>query len=317
MPAPRTAYLIICAQFEFILPLLLLITARFADWFGSMTPPDISANFRTVIGMMARDEDTRLEAWILYHARLVGFDNLYIFDNGSVSARVKDLLWKYERKGANVDYHHTGRSDFERKGEVLASLFQRLEKTRPGSLFIPLDCDEFLVLGTANGGITLDPSVILEYLSSLSQEKRILVARDAHANVLGQPGTFFPAYRHHKIFFASGSCQSMDKGFHATVERAELPELETRILYLHFHYRLFDDMVRQSQWKLESQVDIGDPTKLSTYKGPGEHVLRYLSMTENNYANGFKKTPPNAVHIAELVPYLMSIGVGEDFFSSI
>jgi|GEM_PF-1639018 len=48
--------------------------------------------------LKTKDEDGLLEHWILYHASIVGFENLVIFDHSSTSEKVKDIYKKYADK---------------------------------------------------------------------------------------------------------------------------------------------------------------------------------------------------------------------------
>lgn len=270
---------------------------------------------RIAIAMMARDEETRLEAWILYHASIVGFENLYIFDNGSVSPQVHRILRMYEKRGVNVDRSHTGHSNFTRKGIILSELFQNLETKSDYRLFVPMDCDEFISVQRPDGLVVFDRYEILSYLSSLQAEHCVLVANKARANIFGYPGHFFPPYDHHKVFFPRGVCLSMDEGFHTASSRTGNNDFDTNLMYLHFHYRPFKDMVRQSAWKLEGEVDISNSDALRDYKGSGHHVAQYLLMKKNDYIKGF--SPHLGTSIPDFINYLKRIGIGRDFFDSI
>ncbi len=107
----------------------------------------------------------------------------------------------------------------------------------------------------------------------------------------------------------------MDEGFHTASSRTGNPDRETNLMYLHFHYRPFEDMVRQSRWKLEGEVDLSDPDVLREYKGRGHHVTQYLLMKKDDYIKGFFKSNDSCIH--GFIDYLKSIGIGKDFFDSI
>lgn len=270
---------------------------------------------KIAIAMMARDEETRLEAWILYHANIVGFENLYIFDNGSISLQTCRILQMYEKRGVNVDRSHVGHRSFTRKGIIISNLFKKLEVFFDYDLFIPMDCDEFISVQRSDGIVVFDRLEILSYLSSLQTERCVLVASKARANILGYPGYFFPPYDHHKVFFPRGVCLSMDEGFHTASSRTDGNDRDTSLMYLHFHYRPFKDMVRQSAWKLEGEVDISNPAALREYKGNGHHVAQYLLLSKNDYINGFS-TSLGAI-IPDFINYLKKIGISREFFDSI
>jgi Glycosyl transferase family 2 len=286
-----------------------------SDSRSSLPEQSLAGTFRVVIAMMERDEEARLEAWILYHARLFGFESLYIYDNGSTSKLVRQILTKYAARGVHVDYSYTGSKNFSSKGDIFTEKFIELEQDSRNLFFIPLDCDEFLTLRGPDGLLTGDRSTIHAYLDTLVHDQHILVARDAYANVLGYPGHFFPAYAHHKVFFAEGCCTWMDEGFHCARSRKIEEERVTDFVYLHFHYRPFEDMVQQSTRKLAHLVDITDADKLREYKGSGFHVVQYLSVTETDYINGFQ--PGQGIYLPWLVSFFKKLGVDADFFRSI
>jgi hypothetical protein len=115
-----------------------------------------------------------------------------------------------------------------------------------------MDCDEFISIRPDDGSLSVDRLEITSYLRSLVGSDEILVARDAHANVLGHPGYFFPAYTHHKVLFAKGVCDRMDEGFHFAYSRKAQSERLTNLVYLPFNHRPFNDMSRQVKMKLKA-----------------------------------------------------------------
>ncbi len=273
------------------------------------------SDFNVVIGMMQRDEDTRLEAWILYHSYHFGFDSLHIFDNGSKSPHVLSILKKYQGLGVHVDYSQASAVNYTAKGDLIANLFNLMEQDPRNRFFIPLDCDEFITVRKSDGELTGDSAELSAYLRTLLQDPHILIARDANANILGHPGHFFPSYDHHKVFFTEGCCSWMSEGFHTAHSRKSDVERLTDVVYLHFHYRPYREMVTHSRRKLEHLVDVTDPEKLREYKGTANHVSRYLSMADREYDNGFH--PETGFHVPWLVPLLSKLGVSAEFFDSI
>ncbi|HYP64388.1 MAG TPA: glycosyltransferase family 2 protein [Acidocella sp.] len=275
----------------------------------------MSRPFRAVIGMMQRDEDTRLEAWILYHANLFGFDALYIFDNGSVSPATLAVLRKYQARGVHVDGRHSGTAGFHQKGILISQLFQQLEGDPGIRFFIPLDCDEFLVLHDGESNLTATPAAIFGALESLLGNPHLLVTPSAYSNILGRPGHFFPPYQHHKLFFTEGCVRSMSEGFHRAQSRKLNEERETQFALLHFHHRPFADMVNHSRRKLAHFVDVTNPEALAQYQGAGNHVVRYLTMPPEDYGAMFPQE--SGIHLPWFIPLCKSLNVGEAFFESI
>jgi hypothetical protein len=269
---------------------------------------------RVVVGMMQRDEDTRLEAWILYHAHLFGFDALHIFDNGSVSPVTLEVLRKYAQLGVQVDYQHTGSEGFGKKGVVIEALFRQLEADPRNEFFVPLDCDEFLALRT-NGHPVGERTGILKYLASLRHDPRILISRDAYPNILGRPGFFMEPYAHGKMFFTEGCVEGLGEGFHNGNSRKSSGTYVTDVVYLHLHYRPHADMVLQSTRKLAQFTDMSDLRALYEYKGTSSHVAKYVTMGAEEYANQFKALQGAAV--PWFVPHCERLGIGREFFEAI
>jgi hypothetical protein len=275
----------------------------------------MDGNFRVVVGMMQRDEDARLEAWILYHAYLFGFDSLYIFDNGSTSPVTVAALQKYMARGVHVNFQHTGTAGFHKKGLLMTQAFQELEADPRNQFFIPLDCDEFLVLHDSDGNLLAERAHILEYLKSLLGNPHILVTLSAYANILGRPGHFFPAYDHHKVFFTEGCVRSMGEGFHRAQSRKLNEEFNTSFALLHFHYRPHTEMVLHSTRKLAHFMDVSDPQAVAAYTGTGNHVAQYVSMPQDRYDAMFEHK--RGIHLPWFVPHCRNLGIGEEFLSTI
>ncbi len=63
--------------------------------------------------MMFRDEVLLLKPWLHYHGYLFGFENLYVFDNGSRDETVLATLRQFAKIGANVDSSHQTSDGFK------------------------------------------------------------------------------------------------------------------------------------------------------------------------------------------------------------
>jgi hypothetical protein len=276
---------------------------------------DAGIRHKVAVAVMARDEETRLEPWLIYHGHLFGFENLYVLDNGSASEIVHDILIKYASRGVNVNYNYNKPEDFLAKGEIIANLFLEIERKNHHLFYFPIDCDEFLAVRLPDGSLTANRDVISSQLELLKGDPHILVVRDAYANILNKPGYFFPPYEHHKVFFTEGCCLWMQEGFHVAKSRRLQEERVTDFVYLHFHYRPFEDMVKQSANKLEKYVNINDSARLAKYKGNAFHVVQYLLMSEREYLDRFDRA--QGIHVPWLIPYLKMVGVNQGFLSSI
>ena len=62
--------------------------------------------------MMQKDEALLLRPWLLYHGLLFGFENLYVYDNGSTSDAVLAILREFAAVGVHVDDAHTAPGGF-------------------------------------------------------------------------------------------------------------------------------------------------------------------------------------------------------------
>jgi hypothetical protein len=275
----------------------------------------MSRPFRVAIGMMQRDEDTRLEAWILYHAHLFGYEALYIFDNGSTSPVTLAVLQKYQAHGVRVDYNHPGTEGFHQKGFLMAQLFQQLEADPSIRFFIPLDCDELLVMYGEDNQLTAAPDAMYGALEALVGDPHILIMPDAYPNSLGRPGWFLAPYEHHKVFFTEGCVRGLAEGFHLAQSRKLNEERVTSLAILHFHYRPFADIVAQSRRKLSQYVDLSKPDALASYAGTANHVARYLTMQPAEYAALFPTE--GGTHLPWFEPLCESLGIGETFLRTI
>ena len=78
--------------------------------------------------MMQKNEEDLLGPWIQYHSELFGAENLYVYDNGSTSPIISEILADAQAKGVNVYLEYSKKSDFEGKGDILADKIQQLAR---------------------------------------------------------------------------------------------------------------------------------------------------------------------------------------------
>src|SRR5271170_8315503 len=110
--------------------------------------------------MMQKDEDLLLRPWLLYHGYLFGFENLYVYDNGSKSTRIFETLREFADIGVHVDLSFTRQEDFENKGAILGEKIKEFKNSDLYDIAIPLDCDEFLAIHDFNLGVICSRSLI-------------------------------------------------------------------------------------------------------------------------------------------------------------
>ena len=84
--------------------------------------------------LKTKDEDFLLEPWIQYHIKLVGKENVIIYDNNSVSEIVKNLYKKYDvevRKIDTIKGFHSNKTMFKEMEDIC-------------DFFTIIDTDEYL-----------------------------------------------------------------------------------------------------------------------------------------------------------------------------
>jgi hypothetical protein len=232
--------------------------------------------------MMQRDEEDLIRQWVSYHANLFGIDNLFIFDNGSMSPLVTRYLRDLESQGLNVEWSRTGADDYHRKGELIGSLIRSLADRY--DLFFPLDCDEFLVLKIGKSEIKSDRENILGALSEHRGSTNALRVNEAFYNILGYPDWFW-CWPHQKTFFAK-SFEYLDHGYHNGRTASGLSE-STSIIYLHYHHKPHVTMVQHAKNKLAPYVDVENKELLSNYQGTAQHCVKAILDGEERYMSQF------------------------------
>ncbi len=233
--------------------------------------------------MMLKDEDELARPWVHYHGALVGFENLIVYDNGTVSPPTLRALDWARKAGVEVsrDYHTA--ADFIRKGEILGDGIKALAGS--ADFFFPLDCDEFLAVG-APDDVRCDKTAIDQELANYlgcPQPLRIGFGLDSHPRL---PGQFRLSLEQRKTFFASGMCKTLDHGFHEGQTCQGLEALRTRIVYVHFHYKPYEVLQKHARAKLVPYTADFSRDGLNAYidrQGPGFHCAMHLLKTEEEY----------------------------------
>lgn len=236
--------------------------------------------------MMQKNEDDLLEPWIAYHGRMFGYDNLFVFDNGSTNRRVLDTLQKYASK-INLVTNRTRKSDFENKGEIFGDLINALEQNNGFDFYVPLDCDEFIAIDLPGGGISCAPESVTTYLAGLMGDSRVLMIKCSYYNVPGRTLDFYRRGGARKCFFASGSFLELDIGFHRGKSRHTEEEYRTQIVHFHFRNKPFETFVAHSKQKLDGRIPNYLPSTLKRHRGRGHHLCQHLLMSEEEYLRSF------------------------------
>jgi hypothetical protein len=269
---------------------------------------------RVAILMMQKDEETLLEPWIVYHAYLFGISNLFVLDNGSTNHDVCRTLKKYSSLGLNVNYKHSTQEDYARKGEIVGETLIQVDKNLNHDIFIPLDCDEFVLLRNDDNSYSADKKEILDYLQIHINEPRVMRVEQNLANVLGSVGRYW-AWKYQKTFYSASSFESMDHGYHTGSSRKASGYLPTRLVYAHYHFGPYKSTISKSKDKLSGRVDINDVAALAGFEGRGWHMAKYFLEGEDAYYKRFAL--PGAFDFFGLVNRFDSLGVCIPFASFI
>jgi hypothetical protein len=264
---------------------------------------------RIACTVMLKDEISLTEPFLRYHAALFGAENLYVFDNGTTDPTVLDILNAFEREGVHVNRSFTTAADFRGKGEIIGDLVKRLDADADYDFYVLLDCDEFVALRT-EGGYTCDPEAIHRYLESWRGDQRILKVDTNLSNIPGQPGAF-QAAEYSKTIFPRDVLGATDHGHHAGWTRAGASDfVPCDIVYVHFHFRPFDEVVRFARQKLAAEMpleDLEDLEKLRNFTGRGWHLVNYVLGDEADYYSQFRGLS-NIVRFPELLDRFKAIG---------
>ena len=261
---------------------------------------------KTACLMMQRNEHLLLTPWVLYHGRLFGFNNLFIFDNGSddelTKAKLRELSDKY---GVFVDYSKSSRSNFEQKGEIIVEKIRALEASDNYDFFVPLDCDEFVCVSEQNQIPSFIVEDILSAIKVHAKSKNALIIEGCYYNVYGRKDYFY-YLNVKKTFFANGAAGYLDVGFHDGKSRASDSSDSTTLRLMHLHNKPFDVVKAHAAQKLQSRVPNMNEETLRSYVGMGAHLIKYFFMTEREYVDSFPKS--SAMHIPQFALVLEEIG---------
>jgi hypothetical protein len=231
--------------------------------------------------MMQKNEDLLLEPWILYHARLFGLRNLFIFDNGSTSPITRQLLGTYEKLGLPVNRDFQTAGDFDRKGAVIGSAIEAFRRDGRFDAVFPIDCDEFVAVD-ADAGISCRTDDILGCLALLRGST--VVSEIAYC-LDNRPGfaDLFRLVPFQKGFVPVDTFLHIDHGFHEPTTTDGRPPARSRIRLIHMHFKPFDLVKSHAREKLAPFVDVDDPGAVAAFGGVGKHLVRYFAMSKDEY----------------------------------
>lgn len=264
-----------------------------------------------------RNEDDCLEPWVRYYSYLFGIENVFIIDNGSDSETVKRLLLKYESLGIKITRIPAG-TDLAERGNYTADLIKEITSRTHYDFFFPIDCDEFLYVLNPRGEISCNKHEIESYLSSLLGSSDVLGISQALENVHKRRDVYYRR-PYKKVFFSGNTCDGLDIGYHRGKSRLSNVQIETKVGYLHFHWRPHQTYVKLARQKLAEFVDVDDPVALANYgdNQPNFHLAKRLLMNETQYDEHlwsvFAPSEKETIAFPQFSNILRMIGIRPDF----
>lgn len=259
---------------------------------------------RVACVMLHKDEDDLLEPWLLYYGALFGYENLFIFDNGSTSKTVRATLRRYAARGVTVDRSYRKRTDFPLQGDIAARKIRQLAATRQFDFFLPVDCDEFVVLDGPDGPIC-DPDAIRTHFASFLDATGILEIKRNYTNYISEPARFWPA-EYQKVFFARHGCTTIEFGYHRGKSALGGPTVATRLAHMHFHHKPFATILKHTSSKLDCFVNTTSAARLRGYRGPMSYAAQYFLMTPAMYYARFE--PAGTTTVSAIIERLKAVG---------
>ncbi len=239
--------------------------------------------------MMQKNESILLEAWIRYHAELVGKENLFIFDNGSTISSVIQVLKEAESDGAKVFWDYSKVRDFLEKGILVAELIQRLDREEAFDFYFPLDCDEFLAC-QAESGPSCCRTEIEETLWPFRESADVLVIQHKYWNNPYRKNFYSISTSNRKCFFAHGACDYLDPGYHNGRSRLGADQTKAGIIYFEFHYLPYRFHRQYCRQKLAGRLTDFSRRSLRAYEARqrgGFHNAGHLLRGKYDYARSF------------------------------
>ncbi len=260
--------------------------------------------------MMQKNETILLDAWIRYHAELVGWENLFIFDNGSTASSVIRVLKEAESRGVNVFWEYSRVRSFLEKGLLVAELIQRLDGEDAYDFYFPLDCDEFLACHTESGPSCCRED-IEETLRPFMGSVDVLVIQSKFWNNPCLKNHYSISTSSRKCFFAYGACEHLDQGYHDGRSRLGGGQARTGIVYVEFHYAPYHFHRQCCRQKLAGRLTDFSRRSLRTYQAKqkdGYHNAIDLLKGKYDYVQSFL-TAENLLEIPSILYSFERLGI--------
>ena len=242
---------------------------------------------RVACTMMQKDEEALLEPWLKYHGDLFGYENLFVFDNGSTLSSVIQTLEAYERVGVHLDKSHPTVADYAMKGEIIANLVRSLQAQKAYDVVFLMDCDEFVVLKDGNGA-TINRERILQHAEAMQGNSALLRVSTQFFNVINRPGEFARGTHTKTVVALDGTFERSDHGHHFCTTSTGNVYSPCEFAYVHYHYKPLALLQEHARAKLAPFLNVNDLDAVKNFTGPGHHLCGYLTMTNDEFQNWHK-----------------------------
>jgi hypothetical protein len=254
--------------------------------------------------VMQRDEDLVLDGWCRHHGALFGYENLFIFDNGSTNEIVVALLDKYKRLGCSIIKHYNKAQDFKDKGEILGKLFRRLQKYGGYDFMLPLDCDEFVSV-VKDGKVYFGKEDVLEELGLYVECPDTIKIEYEFLNSLKYPG-YFSRKLANKTVYAAPYFKEMDMGYHRQ-GTATGAFTHSSLTHIHLHNKPFQRTLEDAKRKLRGHGVNTNDLKVIENLTFSMHLKPYFKMTEQDFLDSYDDKCH--VPIFEFPQWMLDLGV--------
>lgn len=265
---------------------------------------------KIAIIMMQKNEGEMLDVWVRHHTRCVGVEDIYIFDNGSDDKKTIQSLREFENLGINVNYDFSTRGDFNSKGKIILDKIQELQAADKYDFYFPMDADEILGVDI-NGVFSFEAGKIREELSNYIGTRMVLRIGCAFDNNPIYEGKYLVTRDQRKCFFYKDTAKHLDVGFHKAATFGGTKHIRTKIAYIHFHHKKYEEKIKRTSEKLDGRVASFLKEDLLSYrerKGMGFHLIDDMLVSRDQYYERYK-SDKKLVEQPMLSEYLKSIGV--------
>ncbi|MBV1835698.1 glycosyltransferase family 2 protein [Acetobacter estunensis] len=260
--------------------------------------------------MMQRDEPLLLEAWFRHHGYLFGFENLTVFDNGSIDPAIPGILDTYERAGATIHRGHDRPDDFIGRAQHFENVIRHWDAEGDYDFALMLNCDDFLATFT-DAGLSCARSAIDKAFDAFLGEKSTLVMPTSLMNVPERPGCFMLEDRR-RNFIAAGTLGHIDQGLAGTMSGKSEEWCDTPFTCLHMSNRPIEARAEQARQRLGvAEKAPADSRRTLAQLDPYARENRHLTMTAARQLAAFSKGV--FVQFPAFVAQLRALGITTPF----